>query len=78
MKTERCFQLLAETFKAMSDPARTKIIFALCLENELCVGGDCRHHWYLHVSYLAPVEDIEKNESGEILQIWKRILLFHG
>jgi len=38
MKTERCFQHLAETFKAMSDPTRTKIIYALCQENELCVG----------------------------------------
>lgn len=38
MKTERCFQYLAETFKAMSDPTRVKIIFALCLENELCVS----------------------------------------
>jgi ArsR family transcriptional regulator, lead/cadmium/zinc/bismuth-responsive transcriptional repressor len=38
MKTERFFQYLAETFKAMSDPTRTKIIYALCQENELCVG----------------------------------------
>ena len=38
MKTERFFQSLAETFKAMSDPTRSKIIFALCQENELCVG----------------------------------------
>jgi ArsR family transcriptional regulator, lead/cadmium/zinc/bismuth-responsive transcriptional repressor len=37
MKTERFFHYLAETFKAMSDPTRTKIIYALCLENELCV-----------------------------------------
>jgi DNA-binding transcriptional ArsR family regulator len=37
MKTERFFHHLAETFRAMSDPTRTKIIFALCQENELCV-----------------------------------------
>ncbi|NMC37438.1 MAG: helix-turn-helix transcriptional regulator [Bacteroidales bacterium] len=37
MKTERFFHYLAETFKAMSDPTRTKIIFALCQERELCV-----------------------------------------
>jgi ArsR family transcriptional regulator, lead/cadmium/zinc/bismuth-responsive transcriptional repressor len=37
MKTERFFHSLAETFKAMSDPTRTKIIYALCQENELCV-----------------------------------------
>lgn len=37
MKTERFFHYLAETFRAMSDPTRTKIIYALCLENELCV-----------------------------------------
>jgi len=37
MKTERFFHDLAETFKAMSDPTRTKIIYALCQENELCV-----------------------------------------
>jgi ArsR family transcriptional regulator len=38
MKTERCFQYLAETFKAMSDPTRTKIIYALSQEDQLCVG----------------------------------------
>lgn len=37
MKTERFFHYLAETFKALSDPTRTKIIYALCQENELCV-----------------------------------------
>ena len=37
MKTERFFHDLAETFKALSDPTRAKIIYALCLENELCV-----------------------------------------
>ncbi len=37
MKTDRFFHHLAETFRAMSDPTRTKIIFALCQENELCV-----------------------------------------
>jgi DNA-binding transcriptional ArsR family regulator len=37
MKTERFFHSLAETFKAMSDPTRSKIIYALCQENELCV-----------------------------------------
>jgi len=37
MKTETFFHNLAETFKAMSDPTRTKIIYALCLEKELCV-----------------------------------------
>ncbi|NMC40964.1 MAG: helix-turn-helix transcriptional regulator [Bacteroidales bacterium] len=38
MKPEQFFQYLAETFRAMSDPTRTKIIFALCKENELCVS----------------------------------------
>jgi len=38
MKSDQCFQRLAETFKAMSDPTRTKIIYALYLEDELCVG----------------------------------------
>jgi DNA-binding transcriptional ArsR family regulator len=37
MKPEKFFHHLAETFKAMSDPTRTKIIYALCQENELCV-----------------------------------------
>jgi ArsR family transcriptional regulator, lead/cadmium/zinc/bismuth-responsive transcriptional repressor len=37
MKTEKFFHYLAETFKALSDPTRTKIIYALCQENELCV-----------------------------------------
>lgn len=37
MKSEDFFHHLAETFKAMSDPTRTKIIYALCLEKELCV-----------------------------------------
>jgi ArsR family transcriptional regulator, lead/cadmium/zinc/bismuth-responsive transcriptional repressor len=37
MKTEKFFHYLAETFKAMSDPTRAKIIYALCQENELCV-----------------------------------------
>ncbi|MBN2272895.1 MAG: helix-turn-helix transcriptional regulator [Bacteroidales bacterium] len=38
MKSEKFFHYLAETFKAMSDPTRTKIIFALCQEKELCVS----------------------------------------
>jgi DNA-binding transcriptional ArsR family regulator len=38
MKTDKCFHYLAETFKAMSDPTRAKIIFALCQEDELCVS----------------------------------------
>ena len=37
MKSEKFFHHLAETFKAMSDPTRTKIIYALCLEKDLCV-----------------------------------------
>ena len=37
MRTDQFFHYLAETFKAMSDPTRAKIIFALCQENELCV-----------------------------------------
>lgn len=37
MKNEQFYHYLAETFRAMSDPTRTKIISALCLENELCV-----------------------------------------
>ena len=38
MKDERFFQDLAETFKALSDPTRSKIIFALCVEDQLCVN----------------------------------------
>jgi len=38
MKSERFFHYLAETFRAMSDPTRTKIIYALCQEEELCVS----------------------------------------
>ncbi|MDP4188891.1 MAG: metalloregulator ArsR/SmtB family transcription factor [Bacteroidota bacterium] len=37
MKPEKLFHYLAETFKAMSDPTRIKLIYALCQENELCV-----------------------------------------
>ena len=37
MKPDKVFLYLSETFKALSDPTRTKIIFALCNENELCV-----------------------------------------
>jgi len=37
MKSERFFHYLAETFRAMSDPTRTKIIYALSQEKELCV-----------------------------------------
>ena len=37
MKPDKVFYYLSETFKALSDPTRTKIIFALCNENELCV-----------------------------------------
>jgi ArsR family transcriptional regulator len=37
MKSERFFHYLAETFKALSDPTRTKIIYSLCQEKELCV-----------------------------------------
>lgn len=37
MKSEKFFHYLAETFKAMSDPTRTKIIYALGQESELCV-----------------------------------------
>lgn len=37
MKSEKFFHYLAETFRAMSDPTRTKIIYSLCQENELCV-----------------------------------------
>lgn len=36
MKSETTIQRLAETFKVLSDPTRTKIIFALSQE-ELCV-----------------------------------------
>jgi len=37
MKSEEFFHDLAGTFKAMSDPTRTKIIYALSQEKELCV-----------------------------------------
>lgn len=36
MKPETTMQCLAETFKVLGDPTRTKIIFALAYE-ELCV-----------------------------------------
>lgn len=38
MKSEKFFHYLAETFRVMSDPTRTKIIYALSQENELCVS----------------------------------------
>lgn len=37
MKPDKLFHYLAETFKAMSDPTRIKLIYALSQENELCV-----------------------------------------
>lgn len=37
MKTDKFFHYLAETFRAISDPTRAKIIYALCQEDELCV-----------------------------------------
>ena len=37
MKPESFFHHLAETFKALSDPTRTKIIYSLSLEERLCV-----------------------------------------
>jgi len=37
MESDSVFQYLADTFKAMGDPTRTKILFALGRE-ELCVG----------------------------------------
>ena len=37
MESESFFHDLAETFSAMSDTTRVKIIYSLCLENELCV-----------------------------------------
>jgi len=37
MESDTVFQDLADTFKAMGDPTRTKILFALGRE-ELCVG----------------------------------------
>jgi len=37
MKSDSFFYNLAETFKALSDPTRVKIISALCLEDKLCV-----------------------------------------
>jgi len=37
MKSDSFFHHLAETFSAMSDPTRSKIIYALCQEKELCV-----------------------------------------
>jgi len=37
MRSDKFFHYMAETFKAMSDPTRTKIIYALCQESELCV-----------------------------------------
>lgn len=36
MKAEETFQRLAETFKALGDPSRLKILYALSME-ELCV-----------------------------------------
>ena len=37
MVAESVFQDLAETFKAIGDPTRTKMLYVLCRE-ELCVG----------------------------------------
>jgi len=72
MKTDRVFYALAETFKAMSDPTRTKIIFALCLEKELCVGdiaaivGSSNSAISHHLKTLRNMKLVKYTKAGKV------------
>jgi len=72
MKTERFFHYLAETFSAMSDPTRIKIIFALCQENELCVCdiaaiiGTTNSSISHHLRTLRNMKLVKYNKVGKV------------
>lgn len=72
MKSERFFHYLAETFSALSDPTRTKIIFALCQENELCVGdiatiiGTTNSSISHHLRTLRNMKLVKYNKVGKV------------
>jgi ArsR family transcriptional regulator, lead/cadmium/zinc/bismuth-responsive transcriptional repressor len=72
MKSERFFYYLAETFKALSDPTRTKIIYALCQENELCVHdiaaiiGTTESAISHHLRSLRNMRLVKYNKVGKI------------
>jgi DNA-binding transcriptional ArsR family regulator len=72
MKTERFFHYLAETFSALSDPTRTKIIFALCQENELCVCdiaaiiGTTNSSISHHLRTLRNMKLVKYNKVGKV------------
>ncbi len=72
MKSEKFFHYLAETFRAMSDPTRTKIIFALCQEKELCVSdiasiiGTSNSAISHHLKTLRNMKLVRYNKVGKI------------
>lgn len=72
MKSEKFFHYLAETFSAMSDPTRIKIIFALCQEKELCVGdiaaiiGTSNSAISHHLRTLRNMKLVKYNKVGKV------------
>lgn len=73
MKSDRFFHYLAETFKAMSDPTRAKIIFALCQEKELCVSdiaaviGTTNSAISHHLKTLRNMKLVRYNKLGKLI-----------
>ena len=72
MISEKFFHYLAETFKAMSDPTRTKIIYALCQEKELCVRdiaaiiGSTNSAISHHLRTLRNMKLVKYNKVGKV------------
>lgn len=72
MKSDRCFHDMAETFRAMSDPTRVKIIFALCEEKELCVSdiasiiASSKSATSHHLRTLRNMKLVKYNKVGKI------------
>jgi len=72
MKSETYFHYLAETFRALSDPTRTKIIYALSQENELCVSdiasiiGTSNSAISHHLRTLRSMKLVKYNKVGKI------------
>ncbi len=72
MKSESFFHYLAETFKALSDPTRTKIIYALCQEEKLCVrdiaviSGTTDSAISHHLRSLRNMRLVKYNKTGKI------------
>ncbi|MCK7521383.1 MAG: ArsR family transcriptional regulator [Ignavibacteriales bacterium] len=50
----------------MSDPTRTKIIFALSQENELCVSDIAFNYGDHQFGNIPSAKDIKKYETGKI------------